>query len=189
MQAGSKAGTDAPLLVFGIISAALLLGGLIPQYLEIYHFREVIGLSLTFMSVRQLDFVLFLPSGSTYPASPQMDLLGGVFCTLSLVFKAEFDALAAVNYAGIVVLDGGILVLAAILNPRAKRRQKRLQDLEATAAQSEGHQNGTPDLTAVFHNEEHLAEHALADTVAASLDPLEKADAVSPVAAAGDEDK
>jgi CBS domain containing-hemolysin-like protein len=54
LQAGTKAGTDAPLLVFGIISAVLLLGGLIPQYLEIYRFREVIGLSLIFMSVRHL---------------------------------------------------------------------------------------------------------------------------------------
>lgn len=92
-----------------------------------------------------------------------MDMSGGVFCTLSLVFKESFDAVAGVrvpsppsgslpggavpvhpkcphssvalllallssrqaNYIGIVVLDGLILILACILNPRANRRRKR----------------------------------------------------------------
>lgn len=84
-----------------------------------------------------------------------MDMSGGVFCTLSLIFKKEFDIVAGVsgllpafrqplsrvarpdpslapscissqcNYIGIVLLDGLILILACILNPRANRRRKR----------------------------------------------------------------
>jgi hypothetical protein len=85
-----------------------------------------------------------------------MDLLGGVFCTLSLVFKHDFDALAAVNYAGIVVLDGGILILAAILNPRANRRRRRLR----AADPSEELSSSGPQESAFVPDIEELAGHA-----------------------------
>jgi hypothetical protein len=53
-----------------------------PQYYEIYKFREVIGISIIFMTV---------------------DMLGGVFNLLSLIFKTEIDALAAISYSLVAV--------------------------------------------------------------------------------------
>lgn len=53
-----------------------------PQYLEIYKYKEVIGISTLFMTV---------------------DLLGGVFNVLSLVLKGQFDVLAGTTYALVVV--------------------------------------------------------------------------------------
>jgi hypothetical protein len=44
-QAGLKNGTNAPLLLFGILSAVLLAGALLPQYWEIYKFKEVKGMT------------------------------------------------------------------------------------------------------------------------------------------------
>lgn len=43
-QAGLDRGVDWPVTLFGSISAALLAGALIPQYLEIYRLKEVKGL-------------------------------------------------------------------------------------------------------------------------------------------------
>jgi hypothetical protein len=53
-----------------------------PQYYEIYKHRAVLGISLTFMAI---------------------DLLGGIFSLLSLVFKRQVDVLAAVAYSLVVV--------------------------------------------------------------------------------------
>ena len=53
-----------------------------PQYYEIYKHKEVIGVSILFMVV---------------------DMMGGVFSVLSLVFKTEFDVIAAVTYCLVVV--------------------------------------------------------------------------------------
>jgi hypothetical protein len=53
-----------------------------PQYYEIHKHRAVLGISLTFMAI---------------------DLLGGVFSLLSLVFKRRLDVLAAVAYSLVVV--------------------------------------------------------------------------------------
>src|SRR6267142_125416 len=53
-----------------------------PQYYEIHKYRAVLGISLTFMAI---------------------DLLGGIFSLLSLVFKRQFDVLAAVAYSLFVV--------------------------------------------------------------------------------------
>jgi hypothetical protein len=83
-----------------------------------------------------------------------VDMLGGVFCILSLAFKAEIDILATVssppgsidlspehhlqiNYAAVVLLDGIVLILALILNPRARRRRERQQDSQPDTADVE----------------------------------------------------
>ncbi|KAI9453020.1 PQ loop repeat-domain-containing protein [Lactarius psammicola] len=96
--------SSAGVRFFGILSSALISLALLPQYYEIYKHGAVIGISLTFMAV---------------------DLLGGVFSILSLAFKSHFDVTAAVAYSLVVVLDGLVLILAVILNPRAKRRARR----------------------------------------------------------------
>ena len=53
-----------------------------PQYYEIYKYKEVIGISILFISV---------------------DLMGGVFNDLSLAFKEDFDIVAGVTYSLVVV--------------------------------------------------------------------------------------
>jgi len=60
-----------------------------------------------------------------------VDLLGGVFSDLSLIFKADFDIVAAITYTLVVVLDAIVIILAVILNPRANRRRKRAAQLAA----------------------------------------------------------
>ncbi|KAJ7062861.1 PQ-loop-domain-containing protein [Mycena amicta] len=92
---------------FGIFSSVLLAIGLLMQYYEIYQRREVVGVSITFMTV---------------------DFFGGVFSDLSLAFKPRFDTIAAITYTLVIVMDGVVIVSAMILNPRAKRRR----DLEET---------------------------------------------------------
>lgn len=106
-----------------------------------------------------------------------IDLLGGVFSDLSLAFKAHFDVVAGVTYSLVVVLpicmswthsldtdplftfqvmDGIVILLALILNPRARRCRKRIASVTTgsptgatiwDAHQSEHNANGT-DCTA-----------------------------------------
>ncbi|KAF8661298.1 hypothetical protein AX16_001397 [Volvariella volvacea WC 439] len=99
-----RKGNTRPVQFFGIASAVLISVALFPQYYEIWKHKEVIGISITFMLI---------------------DLLGGGFSVLSLIFKENFDVLAGVAYSLVVVLDGGIIVAALILNPRAKRHRAR----------------------------------------------------------------
>ena len=75
-------GNDAGVLFLGITSSVVLAGGLLPQFWEIYKFQEVIGVSCLFMLV---------------------DMLGGIFSDLSLIFKGKVDALAAVAYTLVAV--------------------------------------------------------------------------------------
>lgn len=59
-----------------------LIGGSSPQFIEIYRHKEVRGISLLFMAV---------------------DIGGGIFSVLSLLFKTEFDGLAAASYIAVIV--------------------------------------------------------------------------------------
>ncbi|EIN09652.1 PQ-loop-domain-containing protein [Punctularia strigosozonata HHB-11173 SS5] len=111
-------GNDAPVKVFGILAAIMISSALLPQYWEIYKHGEVIGISIIFMTV---------------------DMLGGVFNLLSLVFKTKLDTLAAISYSLVVALDGLVILLYFILNPLARRRRRRL-------AQRQPPDDTTPDL-------------------------------------------
>jgi len=105
---------------FGIISSIILSLALFPQYYEIYVHREVVGISVPFMTI---------------------DMLGGVLSDLSLAFRPPpFNAIAALSYSLVVFFDGLVLLAAAILNPLAKRRRKR------TAAASVEAQNERADI-------------------------------------------
>ncbi|KAI0675689.1 PQ loop repeat-domain-containing protein, partial [Trametes maxima] len=97
-----RAGKTAPVRFFGIFSTVLISGALLPQFYEIYRYKEVVGISLLFMSV---------------------DLLGGIFNDLSLAFKADFDIVAGVTYSMVILLDGIVILLALTLNPLARRRR------------------------------------------------------------------
>ncbi|KAK4704628.1 hypothetical protein P7C70_g1586, partial [Phenoliferia sp. Uapishka_3] len=133
-QAAENRGNGKVTEMAGIVSAILIAAGLVPQYWEIFKFRAVIGISLVFLVV---------------------DLSGGVFSVLSLgmrlpwrsyestgcslqfafpVFAAgKFDTIASASYGVVVILEVGVFILAAILNPRHARKvaeAKRL-DLEA----------------------------------------------------------
>ncbi|PIL25155.1 hypothetical protein GSI_13044 [Ganoderma sinense ZZ0214-1] len=118
-------GNKAPVTFFGIVSTVLLSCGLLPQYYEIYKYKEVIGVSLMFMFV---------------------DMMGGVFSDLSLAFKDRFDIVAGVAYSLVVVLDGIVLLCALVLNPRAQRRRKQLEAIvaEEPAETTAGEQHDTP---------------------------------------------
>ncbi|GAA6053408.1 hypothetical protein JCM3770_002310 [Rhodotorula araucariae] len=88
----------------GVLAAIFVIAGLLPQYWEVWKFKAVVGISLIFLSI---------------------DLLGGVWSLLSLVFAPPpFDALAAVSYASVVALETGIFVLAAALNPGYYHRKR-----------------------------------------------------------------
>ncbi|CAE6456916.1 unnamed protein product [Rhizoctonia solani] len=134
-QRTDRAGDEWPTRVMGIMSALLIALGLLPQYWEIWKRKEVVGVSMLFMSV---------------------DMLGGVFSVLSLVFQAQFDAVAAVSYVLVVVLDGVVVLAALILNPIAKRRRER----EAAPA------SGTASDLETGHSL-HEGQIALAEAVAA----------------------
>ncbi|KZT70733.1 hypothetical protein DAEQUDRAFT_764312 [Daedalea quercina L-15889] len=108
---GHPAGVD----FFGIASSVTIAIGLLPQYYEIWKHKEVIGISILFMTV---------------------DMLGGVFNDLSLAFKSEFNVIASVTYSLVVVMDGLVILLALILNPLARRRRKRAA-VAATEADTE----------------------------------------------------
>lgn len=152
LQPATDKGNEAPVTFFGVATSVLLAAGLLcvlsrtslfrihadipayrPQYVEIYRLGEVKGISMPFMTV---------------------DLLGGVFSTLSLVFKSKFDVLAGVAYSLVVVrlklekfycisdvffqvLDGVVILLAFILNPIARRRQSRSEDMENARTEEE----------------------------------------------------
>ncbi|KAJ3712158.1 PQ loop repeat-domain-containing protein [Lentinula raphanica] len=95
---------------FGIMSTVVITGALFPQYYQIYKYKEVIGLSIPCMTI---------------------DLLGGVFSDLSLIFRpGSFNVLAGITYSLVVVTDGAVIVAAIILNPRAKRARQRLDGEE-----------------------------------------------------------
>ncbi|EMD39084.1 hypothetical protein CERSUDRAFT_122553 [Gelatoporia subvermispora B] len=127
-------GNDGPVEAFGIISAIIISLALLPQYYEIHKHREVVGISMIFMTV---------------------DCLGGIFNDLSLAFKAKFDITAGVTYSMVVLLDGTVLLLAATLNPLARRRRKRAA-AEAGDAEDGSHprplltvsEPGTPSIAA-----------------------------------------
>ncbi|KAG9018699.1 hypothetical protein FRB90_010467 [Tulasnella sp. 427] len=99
---------ERALQAFGILSAVIISLGLVPQYVEIWKRKELMrgptGISMLFMAV---------------------DMGGGLFSCLSLVFKPKFDGVAAATYLAVVILDGVIVIAALILNPRAKKRRER----------------------------------------------------------------
>lgn len=67
---------------FGIFASILIALGLFPQYWEIIQRKEVIGISLPFLTI---------------------DVLGGLFSDLSLIFRDKFDVIAAIAYTLVIV--------------------------------------------------------------------------------------
>ncbi|GMK56793.1 hypothetical protein CspeluHIS016_0306330 [Cutaneotrichosporon spelunceum] len=128
LWAAQARGITWPLTLYGWLTSGLLALGLLPQYFEIWKHGEVVGISLTFMFV---------------------DIAGGVFSGVSLLFRAHFDAIAFIQYFLVVVLDGIVVLLAAILNPRAERRRAReaaLADAENAAGIEDSGVQQTPGM-------------------------------------------
>ncbi|KAH9852645.1 PQ loop repeat-domain-containing protein [Lenzites betulinus] len=115
-------GNIRPVQFFGIFSSVLISLALLPQYWEIYKYKEVIGISVLFMLV---------------------DMLGGVFSDLSLAFKEEFDIIAGVTYSLVVAMDAVVVVCAFTLNPVAKRRRKQTAIAENTDVRDNTIEGGT----------------------------------------------
>ncbi|EJU03662.1 hypothetical protein DACRYDRAFT_21174 [Dacryopinax primogenitus] len=97
-------GNERPLQFFGVMPAIMIFAGVIPQFYEIWKMKEVLGISMAFMTI---------------------DGLGGVFSTLSLVFNKSIDPLLAFSYISVIVLDSLVIILYMILNPLAARRRHR----------------------------------------------------------------
>ncbi|KAJ3787192.1 PQ loop repeat-domain-containing protein [Lentinula aff. detonsa] len=96
---------ESAIFFFGIMSTVVITGALVPQYYQIYKYKEVVGLSIPCMTI---------------------DLLGGVFSDLSLIFRpGSFNVLAGITYSLVVVTDGVVIVAAVILNPRARQARRR----------------------------------------------------------------
>ncbi|KAF9933986.1 hypothetical protein FBU30_003704 [Linnemannia zychae] len=68
----------------GIIPIVLLVLGFVPQYIDIYRDRSVVGVSMVFIAA---------------------DASGAVFSIISLIFRTEFDLLATLNYCAVLVCD------------------------------------------------------------------------------------
>ncbi|KAG8917487.1 hypothetical protein FRC01_002425 [Tulasnella sp. 417] len=109
VKAITNNGNHRPLEFLGIFSAVLISIALLPQYVEIWRRKEVVGLSTLFMTI---------------------DFAGAVFCLLSLAFKPRFDFVAAITYVMVLILDGIIILAAIILNPLARRRRGRAEEVE-----------------------------------------------------------
>lgn len=139
-------GNDRPVTFFGVMASIILAVGLLPQYGEIIRFREVKGISMFFITI---------------------DMLGGVFSLLSLVFREKFDVLAAVAYSLVVVLDGVVIILAVILNPRAERRRRRVAQENADGES----QVGTTINDAVGNRGEKDGDPTLVTSRDASTEP------------------
>ena len=75
-------GDDTGTFIVGILASVSTAVGLLPQYWEIYKRREVVGISFSFLLV---------------------DMAGGVFSDLSLVFKQRFNVVAAITYTPVIV--------------------------------------------------------------------------------------
>ncbi|CAK5283385.1 unnamed protein product [Mycena citricolor] len=113
LRTGAHPGVEAGVRFLGICSSVIIAGALIPQYVVIYRMQEVVGISLVFMAV---------------------DMLGGIFSDLSLVFKGGFDVVAGITYSVVVVMDGLVIVAALILNPRAAKRRSREKEMQSLAS-------------------------------------------------------
>ncbi|KAK7024880.1 PQ loop repeat-domain-containing protein [Favolaschia claudopus] len=108
-NAGNKAAYDATQF-FGIFSSVMIGVGLIPQFIEIWRRREVIGLSMTLL---------------------WLDVFGGICMDLSLIFQGQFDVVSGIIYTLIVVLELSVLACALVLNPRAEKRRQRQAQIAA----------------------------------------------------------
>ncbi|KAG0211988.1 hypothetical protein BGX33_003947 [Mortierella sp. NVP41] len=97
----------------GIIPIVLLVLGFVPQYIDIYRDRSVVGVSMAFIAA---------------------DAAGAIFSIISLIFRSEFDLLATLNYVAVLICD--LIVVAFYvyynkMNPSLARvREVKDTDLE-----------------------------------------------------------
>ncbi|PCH44423.1 PQ-loop-domain-containing protein [Wolfiporia cocos MD-104 SS10] len=140
-----KRGNGTGAEFFGILSSVIIAVALLPQYWEIYKRREVVGISVLFMTV---------------------DMMGGVFSDLSLAFKSSFNIIAGVTYSLVVVMDGLVILLALILNPLTKRRRKRAEAATASSANvvppstNDMHEGGPTDIELASNDPPSPSAHA-----------------------------
>lgn len=145
----------------GIVSATMIVLGLVPQYIEIYRFKAGAFCPST-TSNRLTDTTLISPVVGISLVFLSVDLMGGIFSFLSLgeskipnrfqsvleradiqfppVFTAgPFDIIASISYGAVAVLEVGVFVLYAILNPLHVKRlaAQRFADEEVLAGRSQ----------------------------------------------------
>ncbi|KAF9130218.1 hypothetical protein BGW39_003312 [Mortierella sp. 14UC] len=94
-MAGISNNTPGTVEAAGIIPILLLVLGFIPQYIDIYRDRSVVGVSMAFIAA---------------------DAAGALFSIISLIFRSEFDILATCNYIAVLVCDLVVVVFYVYFN-------------------------------------------------------------------------
>lgn len=89
-----------PSMLYGYAASVLTIVGLIPQFMEIFRLKQVIGISMIFLWI---------------------GIMGGFFMFASLCCRPKLDYAAAAVYLATSFLNLLIWGLALVLNPRAKR--------------------------------------------------------------------
>lgn len=148
LRAAENRGIQGATIFIGSLSDFFLSVGFIPQLILIFRDRRVEGLSYIFLA---------------------MDSMGAVFSILSLGFKTgPIDVVALIGYVGIIVLEVAVLVLAAVFNPAAKRRQQAQKELDAQE-KGELSSGETETIAPTDENEAHVEEEGKKVESAASL--------------------
>ncbi|KAG0265897.1 hypothetical protein BG011_003822 [Mortierella polycephala] len=150
-RAGKDHGIKGTVEAAGIIPILLLAIGFVPQYVDFYRHRSVVGVSMAFIAA---------------------DGLGAVFSLISLGFRMEFDLLATLNYVVVLLCD--LLVVAFYvyynkLNPSLAR-------IQATVNSHQGDQ----DLEKSLHGPESTIVAVIPQgSCASSVDKVHEATGIS----------
>ncbi|KAF9916642.1 hypothetical protein BX616_003215 [Lobosporangium transversale] len=102
MLAGKDHEVLGTTIAAGLIPIILLAIGFIPQYIDIYKSKSVVGVSMAFIAA---------------------DAMGAMFSIISLCFRDTFDLLATLNYVVVLICDFiifGFYVYYNKMNPQIK---------------------------------------------------------------------
>jgi len=98
-KAATTAGKTWIPSVFGVIAPVLIIGGFLPQYWDVFKYKDAEGISLAFLA---------------------LDISGGILSIISLVFQTPFDRVSFASYAAVVLLDIGLIICYVVLGRRSK---------------------------------------------------------------------
>ncbi|KAI8264683.1 thymidylate kinase [Colletotrichum sp. SAR11_239] len=121
-------GTEWPMIVMAVLSAALLAAGVLRHYWDIYVHRTVRGISFIFVAI---------------------DAAGDVFSLASIFFQPSVDILGAIIYATEFVLWCGVFACGGYYNFLPWIRKKmRAKEVAGHASPAEVNSNHADDVSA-----------------------------------------
>ncbi|KAG0048683.1 hypothetical protein BGZ83_006398 [Gryganskiella cystojenkinii] len=107
----------------GILPIVLLAMGFMPQYVDIYRDRSVVGVSMPFIAA---------------------DAAGACFSLISLAFRETFDLLAAMNYVVVLICDVIVVVFFVYFN----KLHPEMARVRTTTTEGEDVEKGEVTVTA-----------------------------------------